>query len=83
VILLSNLLLVELDYGVNWRLKFRLASKRGDLGDKEILQQFTALFLDEFTCSCSRSTCKKRGKFARARRGKSQVKKSQVVLQIK
>jgi hypothetical protein len=76
VILLSNLLLVlvHLGYRVNWRLEFRLASKRGDLDDKEILQQFTALHLDEFTCSCSRSTYKAReGKLKEQEEGKSRV----------
>jgi hypothetical protein len=60
VILLPNPLLFYLEYRVNWRLKFRLASERGNLDDKEILQQITALLLDEFSCSCSRSTCKAR-----------------------
>lgn len=77
VILLSNLLLVlvHLDYRVNWRLEFSLASKRGDLDDKEILQQFTALHLDEFTCSCSRSTYKAReGKLQEQKRERAESK---------
>lgn len=79
VIFLPNPLLfvVQLDYRVNRRLKFRLASKRGDLGDKEILQQFTALLLDEFTCSCSRSTYKARDdcKSEKRERAKSKTRR--------
>jgi hypothetical protein len=54
-----NLLLVVLDYRINGRAEFIRAFKDGNRDDKEILQQFTALLLHEFTCSFSRATCKR------------------------
>jgi hypothetical protein len=45
------LVLVVLDYRIDWRAKFIRAFKEGNLDDKEILQQLTALLLHEFACS--------------------------------
>jgi hypothetical protein len=38
-----------LDYRVNWSVEFSRALKKGNLDDEDILQQYTALLLYEFT----------------------------------